>query len=315
MEKVFTVVLPLFAMIFSGFWIVRAKVVGAETVKGLVGIVFWLFLPCFIFMKTLSAHEHGDIDWRLLFAYYSACVLVFLMAALGGRILWGGNARTACLRGLASISGVVGYMGLPLLVMAFGDRATLPTLMIVMADNFVILAGGAIMMEITTPRAPGEKLHLSHFFSSTLKSILTNPLILAVLCAVAFIALNLTLPQPFHVFITQMSNATAPLALVALGAALAVHKGQGLTRPDAVGLSLLKVAVLPLLVFISTRYLFGLDDFLVKIAILMAALPVAVNVFIMAARYKTYEAEISSTMLLSAILGIGMISVLMVVLN
>ena len=44
MDKVFTVVMPLFAMIFAGYWIVRIGVIGKETVKGLVGVVFWLFL-------------------------------------------------------------------------------------------------------------------------------------------------------------------------------------------------------------------------------------------------------------------------------
>ena len=44
-------------------------------------------------------------------------------------------------------------------------------------------------------------------------------------------------------------------------------------------------------------------------------MPVAVNVFILASRYKTYETEVSSSMLLSAVMGIGVISGLLVVLD
>lgn len=315
MDKVFTVVMPLFAMIFAGYWIVRIGVIGKETVKGLVGVVFWLFLPCFIFIKTLGTRDHGELDWGLLSAYYLACLVIFIIAAVGGWLIWGGNGRVAGLRGLSSISGVVGYMGLPLMVMAFGDEAALPTLMITMADNLVILAGGALIMELTAQQEVQAKPDIGRVLLTTTRSIVTNPLILAVLLAVLFIVLQWQLPSPLQIFATQMTNATGPLALVALGAAFAVHRNQSLIKGDALSLALLKVVVLPVLVFVSARYVFGLSDFLIKIAVIMAALPVAVNVFILASRYKTYETEVSSSMLLSAVMGIGVISGLLVVLD
>ncbi|KAF0866131.1 AEC family transporter [Pseudomonas sp. LD120] len=315
MDKVFTVVMPLFAMIFAGYWIVRIGVIGKETVKGLVGVVFWLFLPCFIFIKTLGTRDHGELDWGLLSAYYLACLVTFIIAAVGGWLIWGGNGRVAGLRGLSSISGVVGYMGLPLMVMAFGDEAALPTLMITMADNLVILAGGALIMELTAQQEVQAKPDIGRVLLTTTRSIVTNPLILAVLLAVLFIVLQWQLPSPLQIFATQMTNATGPLALVALGAAFAVHRNQSLIKGDALALALLKVVVLPVLVFVSARYVFNLSDFLIKIAVIMAALPVAVNVFILASRYKTYETQVSSSMLLSAVMGIGVISGLLVVLD
>ncbi|PNG36730.1 auxin efflux carrier [Pseudomonas protegens] len=277
--------------------------------------MFWLFLPCFIFIKTLGTRDHGELDWGLLSAYYLACLVTFIIAAVGGWLIWGGNGRVAGLRGLSSISGVVGYMGLPLMVMAFGDEAALPTLMITMADNLVILAGGALIMELTAQQEVQAKPDIGRVLLTTTRSIVTNPLILAVLLAVLFIVLQWQLPSPLQIFATQMTNATGPLALVALGAAFAVHGNQSLIKGDALALALLKVVVLPVLVFVSARYVFGLSDFLIKIAVIMAALPVAVNVFILASRYKTYETEVSSSMLLSAVMGIGVISGLLVVLD
>lgn len=79
---------PLFAMILCGYGIVRAGIIGKETVRGLVGVVFWLFLPCFIFMKTLGADYQAGINWNLLNAYYLACLMVFLIAAAIGRLFW-----------------------------------------------------------------------------------------------------------------------------------------------------------------------------------------------------------------------------------
>ncbi|WP_183001726.1 AEC family transporter [Pseudomonas sp. UMC65] len=300
MDKVFTVVIPLFAMIFAGYWIVRIGVIAKDTVNGLVGVVFWLFLPCFIFIKTLGTRDHGELDWSLLSAYYLACLVTFLIAVVGGRLIWGGNARVA---------------GLRRLVMAFGDAAALPTLMITMADNLVILAGGALLMELTAQQEVQARPDLARVLLTTLRSIVSNPLILAVALAGLFILLEWQLPGPLQIFATQMTNATGPLALVALGAAFAVHRNHNLIQGDSLALALLKVVLLPVLVFVSARYVFDLSDFLIKIAVIMGALPVAVNVFILASRYKTYEIEVSSSMLLSAVLGIGVISGLLVLLD
>ena len=44
MDKVFTVVIPLFAMIFAGYWIVRIGVIAKDTVNGLVGAVSYTHL-------------------------------------------------------------------------------------------------------------------------------------------------------------------------------------------------------------------------------------------------------------------------------
>lgn len=311
MDKILTVSLPLFAMILSGFLIVRLKIIEKEMVKGLVALVFWLFLPFFIFTKTISAAQYGSLDWRLLEAYYLSAAIVFVIAAVGGHVFFKRDIRTACLRGLASISGVVGYMGLPLATMTFGDKAIVPAVMITIADNLVILAGGAFMMELTANRS-NVKANIVSIIKSNTLSIIKNPLIVSVAVSIIFLWLNLKLPIPLQTFSTQMTDATGPLALVALGAALATHSNRKNFSIDTILLALLKVFVLPLFVFISAKYIFELDDFLIAVSVMMAALPVAVNVFVMASRYKTYEQEISISMLLSVVLGVVTISGLLV---
>lgn len=306
MNKILTVSLPLFTMILCGFFIVRLKIIGREMVSGLVSLVFWLFLPFFIFTKTINASKYGTFDWQLLQAYYLAVAFVFFIAALAGYYFIGGNLRIACLRGLTSVSGVVGYMGLPLMVMAFGDRAIVPAVMITIADNLVILAGGALMMEMTGTTSQKNGLH---FIKNTLQSIIKNPLILSVILSIIFLAMNIQLPAPVQVLASQMTDATGPLALVALGAALATHslKKENYSL-DAILLAILKVIALPLFVYCTTKYLYDLTDFTVTIAVIMAALPVAVNVFVMASRYQSYEKEISIAMLISVPLGFLVIS-------
>jgi malonate transporter and related proteins len=308
MVNVLSSVLPLFFMITCGFLIVRCNLIGRDSVHGLIGLVFWLFLPCFIFSKTLGARDYS-IDWRVLGAYYLACACVFFLAAIGGKLLFGGSLRIGCLRGLTAISGVVGYMGLPLVTMMFEKEAIMIALAITMADNLLILAGGSLMMEFT---ASSDQLapKYTELIASTSKGIFTNPLIVSVLLAGVFIITGINLPDPLLVFSTHMSNATGPIALVALGAALAAHTQKNIGKTDIVLLALLKTIALPLLVYISCRYIFELNGLQLKVAVLMAALPVASNVLILASRYQTYELPVSGSMLLSVVLGLLSISLL-----
>ena len=46
---------PRIAMIGSGYIIVKKNIIDGKTINGLILIVFWLFLPAFIFTKLLSA--------------------------------------------------------------------------------------------------------------------------------------------------------------------------------------------------------------------------------------------------------------------
>ena len=200
--------------------------------------------------------------------------------------------------------------------MAFEEKAFLVALMITMADNLIILAGGAFMMEVTTDNAGANidvKRDLSAVLIATIKAIMINPLIVSVLLAIIFLTAKLSLPSPLAVFAGQMTNATGPLALVALGCALASMADQKYVRSDAIMLAVLKTIVLPVMVYFSCQYLFDLNDFDTKVAVLMAALPVAVNVFILASRYKTYELAIAGSMMLSTLSGVIVISFLMMI--
>lgn len=316
MNNVFTVALPLFAMIFLGFIIVRLGLIDKNATKGLVTVVFWIFLPFFIFIKTINAQFNNGLDWNLLIAYYLPCIFIFFIISIGGKLYWKGNLQTAFLRGLITISGVVGYMGLPLLIMIFGDKAILPTVMITMADNLIILAGGTLLMELSTPRiTEARKENILKISFTISMSIIKNPLFISVFLAVLYLGLNLTLPNPIRIFATQMTDATGPLALVALGAALGTHRNPTWYNPEILILAGSKIIILPILVFISSYYIFNLDVFLVKISVLMASLPVAVNVYILASRYKTYEAESSFVMFTSALLSIVTISCLLIFLE
>ena len=55
--------------------------------------------------------------------------------------------------------------------------------------------------------------------------------------------------------------------------------------------TLIKLVVHPILIFIIFQFQSGIDPMWVKTAIVCASLPVAANVFVLANYYKTFESE------------------------
>jgi predicted permease len=318
-SSVITVAIPLFAMILAGYLAVRSNVLTAEASNGLVAAVFWLFLPFFVYTKLT------DIDVKLLGSglnvlqpYYLAGLVVMAIAVVSARLMWGYDPRSLTIRGLASISGVVGYMGLPLILMVLGKEATLPSIILVTADNLVILAGGSLMMEIFAPRTNlgegrGRPLRI---IASTGKAMVKNPLLLAVGAGLLSLSFGWKLPAPAQFFAQQLTVAAGPCALVALGAALAIRRRAAAastdSKTDVATLVALKVVVFPLLVYVLGAHLFALPRVVLQVAVLMAALPVAVNVFILAARSNTYVEQSSRVMLFSTLLSVFVVSGLLV---
>lgn len=96
----------------------------------------------------------------------------------------------------------------------------------------------------------------------------------------------------------MLGAAAVPTALFAIGVTL---YGQPLSgSAGELGLlSLLKLVVHPLLIFLLMHHVLALEASLVEAGVLLAALPVASNVFILATRYEVRPGMVSGAILVS----------------
>ncbi|MGE5241453.1 MAG: AEC family transporter [Bacteroidota bacterium] len=309
MDQVFGVVLPLFALILCGYLARKKNLLNETSTAGLVNVVYYFLLPAFLFMKTLGSTLQHGVDWRLCGSYYGAAALIFGIAVLTGRWLYRHQGTALLIRGLAATFSNTGYMGVPLLILAFGDAAIAPAVTIVVFDSILVLTGGSILMEI----ARGQGVHWTHALGSALRGIPTNPLIMSVPVALAFLLLGIALPPPVKVFADLLSSAAIAAALIALGATLAVPAA-GVRRSDVWEVIVLKLLAHPVAVYVLARYVFGLGELDLKVAVIMASLPVAVNIYILASRYGAYARESSRIMFLSTAASVFVTSAALLIL-
>ena len=105
------------------------------------------------------------------------------------------------------------------------------------------------------------------------------------------------MPGPFYDFLTILGGAATPGALFAIGASLA---GKSAERIEiAAWLSFCKLVIHPVCVAVVLLWLMPIDIFPATVAIAAAALPVAGNVYMLAAHYGVAPQRVSAAILLS----------------
>ena len=126
LEPILNTALPFFALIFCGYGAGRFGLLSQASVTGVNSFVFYFALPTFLFALMASSPLEDLLNVSFVAAYLGTGLVVFAVAALLGRSIFKVQAGEATLMGSSAVLGNTGYMGLPLVVAAFGDRAALP---------------------------------------------------------------------------------------------------------------------------------------------------------------------------------------------
>ncbi|MGI9310999.1 MAG: AEC family transporter, partial [bacterium] len=126
---------------------------------------------------------------------------------------------------------------------------------------------------------------------------------IALLAGIAFNRFGVRIPAPLDTLAGLMQNAVLPCSLFALGAALTNYGVAGHLKQTC-AIIVLKCAAFPLVVWLSCRYVFGVDALWAMVATLLAAQPVGVNAFIFAERYRVAQALATTAVFLSTVFAL-----------
>jgi hypothetical protein len=166
-------------------------------------------------------------------------------------------------------------------------------------DNALMFILAPLMMAV----AGAENESLLKTVKNILWRIFTHPFIMATIAGVLAAALELPQPEAFTTLLKYLSNAAAPCALFAMGVSIALRPiGRiPIELPIVLGV---KLIAHPLLIFVLLSWIGGIDPVWVATAVLMACLPPATNVFVLAQHYGSYVQRASSFVLIGTIVSI-----------
>jgi predicted permease len=183
-------------------------------------------------------------------------------------------------------------MGPGLALATLGPQAAVPVALIFCFDNILLFSPAPALMAVTAAqrRALGPTLLL------VIRQIALHPLIVASFLGALAAALRFEPPAAVDAMLVFLQNAAAPVALFALGVTVALRPF-GRVPWEVPGVIAVKLIAHPLIAFAALVALGPFDLQWVATALLMASLPPALNVFILARQYDTWVEPASVTVL------------------
>lgn len=308
--NVLQITLPFFALVLCGYIAARKDILPHAAIPGLNSFVLFFALPCMLFRFGASTPIAQLLD-ASVFGIYLFCALVMVAFTIAvtknKRIGW----NDASLGAMVAVFPNTGFMGVPLLVALLGQQAAGPAIITIVID-LVITSSLCIALS----RLDGADEHgFSKAAKNALKGMLTNPMPWSILLGTLASAISLTLPKPVAVTLGLLADAASPVALFTIGAVLArsqmnsheMKPHEQIAWTDYVPVVAIKLFIHPLLVLLvglSAKQLGApLDTFTLTVIVLVAALPSASNVSLLAERLGANNGRIARIILLSTALA------------
>ncbi len=292
----------------AGYITGRFKLLPATASEVLSRFVFVIALPALIFVSLSSITLAEFFNWRYIGVLGGGMLAMFCIGMTVARWIFPGSLTAISLHGLTAMYSSTAYIGLPLVLTVFGDAARVPGIIGAIITGLVFSPLAIVLAEID--RSRGNRFRVW----PPLFHVLTRPPIIAVVAGLSVSATGIDLPLPVTTFFELLGGAFVPCALFAAGLFIAGCSVHGATA-EISWLVFAKLFLHPLITWWLAYRVFELEGILPVVAVVQAALPSGVPVFVLAQQYKTFVTRSSAAIVLSTAISVVTLSALFMFLS
>ena len=276
-------------------------------IRGLTRFVFDFAVPMLL-LRTISTATLPDvIPWDYLASYYLGTFIILLSGLGITRLLWQRTFSQQVINAFSSSFSNTVLLGIPIILLTFGDRAVLPLFIIIGTHGIIMVPLFTIMLEMgKSGRAP-----IKTVIVRTSYGLITNPLIIGLLSGLACNLFGITLWKPLDEMAKLLANSVTSCALFALGATLASFR-KNIPWQEVPMIVILKTILHPVVVWGLATLVFRVKEVIwIQVLVLLAAQPTGVNPFLFASRYNVGQLVSSGAAFISTIFSIFTLSALL----
>lgn len=287
---------PHFVLVLIG-WLLAASGRWPKAVSdALAAFVFGVAVPAFLFRLMSDASRLPPFDARLLLAFFGGCLVTFVIGRVAGATVYRLDGVSQSVFALGGVFSNNVLLGIPLAKAALGDAALPHVALIIIFNAFLLWT----LVTVSVEWARHGELSLRGFLR-TARSVLSTPVIAAIVAGTAFGFTGLHLPSMVDEPLRLLGQSAAPLALVVVGMGLREYGVRQGWRVGT-GITVLKLGVQPLVVWTLARLL-DLPPLETRSVVLLASLATGVNVYVMARQFETLHSAVAASMVLSTALS------------
>ncbi len=304
---ILAVTFPFFALVLCGYVAARTRLLPLDAVPGLNMFVLYFALPCMLY-RFGSATPAAQLFNPVIALLWLLAAALIVAATAGWARRQGGSWPDAAMGALVAAFPNSGFMGVPLILALLGAGAVGPVMATLLVDLVVTtsLCIGLSQWGAAGERGPAKAV------GRALQGVLRNPMPWSILLGALAGALGFALWAPLGKTVQLLADAASPVALFTIGAVLARSQMRpattaGQAAPRDVGvLAVTKLLLHPLLVWTMGTLAVragALDTSALTPLVLVAALPAASNVSLLAERFGAHNGRVARIILVSTALA------------
>jgi len=287
---------PLFLLAGLGYALVRWFAWPKSVSDALTRFVFTVAVPALLFRLMSDFGHLPPVDARLLIAYFGGSVIVFALGRVIALRVFRMDGAAQSVFAMGGIFANTLLLGIPLAKIALGDPA-LPVVSLVLVFNSLVLW---TLVTVSVEWARTRTVSLAGF-AETAKNVVTNPVVASILAGTAWGWAGVPFPGIAGRTLDLIGQAAVPLSLIALGMGLAEFGVRNAWR-ESTAICVLKLAAQPIAVFALARLL-DLPPLETQAVVLLAAMPVGANVYLMAREFGALPGPIAASLVISTALA------------
>jgi len=300
--SVLNIILPVFGVILAGVMSRKLDILGADSANALNKFVIFIALPPLLFLSCARVPLQEIFNWPFLATYSCGLAVTLVIGLAGARTLFKHEDWSVLtIHGMALIFSNTVILGIPLLVLAYGQEGAIPGVIITLLTNLVFLTLSAVLIE-------GSRMERGQSKFMLLTSSFKNPLIVAPVLGVLFSWSGLTLNSSLERFLELLAQGAGPTALFALGMSLYGFSFTAGVR-EISWVVVIKLLLHPLMTWLIGRYVFDLDEFWLECAVILSALPAGALVFVVAQRYNVYVQRAAASVVVTTAISVFTLAV------
>ena len=314
MSPILTPLFAVLAMMLLGSLVQKLKLLPPDTDVVLNQYVYYVAFPAIMLIALAQTPIDEILQWGFIAGYSLAMIITYLLVILVSHITNKGRADLAALRALNSTFGNTAFIGIPLLSMLFpGEQTALTAAAIASLLSVIVFALVLVVIELYQEKSSGKQEYKQSPLLIIALSLIKNPVVIGSAIGVLLSALKFELFEPISIMLRQIGMTSSPCALFAIGMVLAKASGsqESYNEKSSVfnqvaelsWINFAKLFIQPALAYILLSA-FGIEGDYFVMGVLLASLPTAASVYLLAERYQIKVMISAQAIMLGTILSI-----------
>lgn len=299
---IFAVVIPIFLLLFLGYLTVKINLLNKVQIDSVGAFVIKVALPALL-LHALASKDLKEI-WlpSYFFVYAGMTFLLFCLTFwVAKKVFKNTNQAHTAIFSMGACMSNTGLIGTAVLSLLMGHQATTYISLVVIIESVLLIPAVLILAEMGLQK----QSDLWSVIKSTARTLLTNPLFIAVILGIGCATLKIPLPKYLDQVLGMLGQAASPLALFAIGGSLA---GLGIRsiNVQSIWLVFSNNMLMPLGVYLGLSAV-GVSQEMLYAGTLIAAMPMPTLFGILGQGYGLRE-EVLTPLMLSTVVGFMVVS-------